>query len=114
MKTFSYATALLISLLGSPGTARAEYWSDTDLSAYCRANDGTLEKGACMGYIIGIADTLAAGGQVGNSRACIKAGVSIGQLVDTVTHFLTTTHDIQRGSANTLVASVLADAFPCK
>jgi hypothetical protein len=116
MRTLFYATALLIPLveMAHPSGAQAEYWSDGDLFAYCRANDGTLEKGACMGYIIGIADTLAAGGRIGNSRACIKGGVSVGQLVDTVTHFLTTAHDIEHGSANALVASVLSDAFPCK
>ena len=93
MKTFFYATALLIPLaeMAHPSQAMAEYWSDNDLSTYCKASDGTLEKGAC-----------------------IKGGVSIGQLVDTVTHFLTATHDIKHGSANSLVASVLADAFPCK
>jgi Rap1a immunity proteins len=116
MKHLFYAVALLTLAVGlsSPNIARAEYWSDNDLLTYCRANDGTFEKGACMGYILGIADTLAAGGRIGNFRACITGGVSIGQLADTVTHFLTTSRDIKHGGASTLIASALSDAFPCK
>jgi hypothetical protein len=116
MKTFFYALAVLTSAAGLsyPSQARAEYWSDNDLLNYCKAKDGTFEKGACTGYILGIADTLAGGGQIGNLRACITGGVSIGQLADTVTHFLTTSSSTKNGAANTSVASALSNAFPCK
>src|SRR4051794_7085728 len=116
MKRLLYATALLMLVveLSCPDKVWAEYWSGNDLIASCKANDGTLEKGACMGYILGIADTLAAGAQIGSSRACITGGVNIGQLVDTVTHFLNTSRDIKNGSAGILVATALSDAFPCK
>src|SRR5919206_246284 len=116
MKTFFYTVAVLTLAIGLsyPSKAKAEYWSDNDLLAYCKANDGTFEKGACMGYILGIADTLASGARIGNLRACITGGVSIGQLTDTVTHFLTTSSSTKNGNANIAVASALSNAFPCK
>src|ERR671928_688421 len=103
MKSFYYTVAVLTLAAGLsyPSKARAEYWSDNDLLAYCQAKDGTFEKGACTGYILGIADTLAAGGRIGNFRACITAGVNIGQLADTVTHFLTTSSRAKNESAST-------------
>ena len=100
--------------LSYPHKARAEYWSDNDLLTYSQAKDGTFEKGVCTGYILGIADTLVAGGRIGNFRACITAGVNIGQLADTVTHFLTTSSGTKNGNASNSVASALANAFPCK
>src|SRR5690242_8882014 len=116
MKTFFYTVAMLTMAAGLsyPNKARAEYWSDNDLLTYCEAKDGTFEKGACTGYILGIADTLAAGGQIGDFRACITGGVNIGQLADTVTHFLTTSSSTKNGNASTSVASALSNAFPCK
>ena len=117
MKIFLYAIAAALTLsvgLSYPSKAWAEYWSDNDLLTYCKEKDGSFEKGSCTGYILGIADTLAAGGQIGSFRACITGGVNIGQLVDTVNHFLTTSRDIKHEGASTLVASVLSDTFPCK
>src|SRR5690242_17296734 len=117
MKALLYTVAAVLTLaagLSYPSKARAEYWSVNDLFIYCKAKDGTFEKGACTGYILGIADTLAAGGQIGNFRACITGGVNIGQLADTVTHFLTTSSSTKNANANISVASALSNAFPCK
>ena len=115
MKTTIIAAAAAMSLMtfAAPATARpVSYVDSAQLFQMCQQKEGSLDGQACMGYIVAIADIMDTTALHGFS-ACIPAGVTIGQLQKVVTIWLKNNPDDHKYSANSNVASVLAEAFPC-
>jgi hypothetical protein len=108
MRTLILAAVLLI-----PGAAAAgEYKTGQEILEACLQPSG---PGAvfCLGYVEGVAGAMSAG-PVDNWDACIPAMVTAGDLAQVVAAGLAKRPDMLRGfAASSLVAHVLADAFPC-
>lgn len=107
-------SAVGIALLFAAATvpAQAEYLQTGDtLLVQCKSGaDGAL---ACLGYISGVADALAAGNAINNARACFPKVVTVGLLQDVVVKFLELRRKERHFAAVGLVAAALNEAFPC-
>ena len=66
-----------------------------------------------MGYVEGVADTLAADEYLTGWNACLVGGLTDVQLRDVVVKFLEGHPEERHFAAAALVAQALAKAFPC-
>jgi len=112
MKRFLLAACVAMALTG---TANAEmfFGSGLDLLRVCNSKAAT-SRNRCEGYVAGIADTLALGKPVGGYRACLPNSLSIDRMTRVVRAHLRKGRNHQLIPAWSLVASALAEAFPCR
>jgi hypothetical protein len=113
--------ALVAAALGglAVGEARAlvVFYSGNQLLAVC---DGVspVEKGICVGFISGVADTLAGvsenGGKLLGWRACQPPAATSGQTRDVVIRFLRAHPEKRHLTAASLTVWALAEAWPCR
>jgi hypothetical protein len=71
----------------------------------CQSNDGA-EKSFCLGYVLGVLDEL--------PNACAPNGVTGGQTAKVVERYLEAHPENLHLSANSLIASAVVAAWPCK
>lgn len=95
----------------SPGTRRNHIpkWQST--SGRVRTRSDFL-KGACAGYVVGVADALAFG-PVARFSACVPNGVTVQQLIDITTNYLKAHPEVRQFTASSISAAALSYAFPC-
>jgi hypothetical protein len=104
------AAALMLGLTTT--AAHAEYFeTGATLLAKCKSGyDGAV---VCLGYITGVADSLAAGNTVNHFTACMPKIITAGKLQDDVVVYLEKNGDNGHFAAVGLVAAALAHAYPC-
>jgi hypothetical protein len=72
----------------------------------------------CLGYVLGIYDTMqavqASGGRLLGLRACPAPGIPDEELRDVVASFMTAHPESPRSSVPGQFAKALSDAFPCQ
>jgi hypothetical protein len=83
-----------------------------DLLESC-SHDGGPESGVCLGYIMGIADTMSADQSVNGWTACIDLKVDANQVREVVVRALHREAAIRHKAARGLVAMAIAESFPC-
>jgi hypothetical protein len=97
--------------------ASAFFLTASDLSAKCTKVGQTnpyVDYIDCLGYVTGIADVLTGdGGSINGVRACLPQSVTREGLVDQVTKWLAGNPAVGHLPAAGVVASALADGFPC-
>jgi hypothetical protein len=102
------SSAAICVLLSSPSFA--EFYTGNDLLHLC--SDGG--EGVCLGYIMGVADTMEGGATtIFGIRACVPNRATGKQLEDTVVAHLKRHVAARHLAANVLVAGALAVTFPC-
>ena len=108
-----WVAGILLTSAGAATPAHALFLQTGDsLLAECTSGaDGALD---CLGYVAGVADTLAAGNVVNNAKACFPVAVTRGLLQDVVVKFLQLHREERHLAAVGLVAAALKEAFPCK
>lgn len=82
------------------------------LFAFCAA-ENNITSMVCLGYIEGIADALSGGQWVNGFRACLSIHMTAQQLQDVAMRYLAAHPELRHLAAAGLVASSLANAFPC-
>lgn len=111
---------LLVLGLSSTGKA-ASFESGNKLLEKCKG-ENNIDFGICVGYITAVSDEIAFeekryavvnGKPIAMLRACVRNGVTAGQLRDIVVKYLTEHPEIRDYSAEGPVGVALASAFPC-
>ena len=112
--------ALVMALIGITG-AQASFKSGNDLLSDCGQKD-SLHLGECLGYVTGVADSIDGPmkysaqlkkGVIVRPRACLRDGVTAGQVRDVVVNWLEENPQLRDMSANSAVEFALSQAFPC-
>src|ERR1700746_1095336 len=89
----------------------AEFYSGNDLLRLCSGGG----EGACLGYNMGVADTLDGGlASTLGVRSCVPAGVIGKQLEDAVVAHMQRSVAVRQLPADFLVAGALSQTFPCR
>jgi hypothetical protein len=113
--------AVVLGLL-VPGMALAENSDGNWLYRYCSSPTGDIsyaqQVALCVGFVQGVAETLVATKQLGQSTAPVpcygEGSVTAGQLKDVVTKYLAGHPEVRHYDAASLVMRALVEAFPCK
>lgn len=107
---------LAISVIGLAFPVRAQTITDgrslEDRCAFLQISNPAAGL-QCRGYIGAIADIMAAGDLVAGRRACIAAPTKRESLVNAVKEWLRRHPEERSKNAFSLVASALAEAYPC-
>lgn len=111
------ASGLLCSKVAIAQTYTS-FTTGNSLFDQCSATS-SIAKEYCLGYIVGIADALSDvnsdGGTIQGARACPpKRNLSQGQVRDVVVQWLQRNPAIRHKGASGLVATAIAEAFPCR
>lgn len=107
----SFLTVIGIALpLQVAAAGGATFQSGNDILLWCRTANWQL----CYGYIEGVADAMSNGEPVLGWRACIPAGVTVGQVKDATLQFLQIHIGFRQKIAASLVAAALSETFPCR
>jgi len=97
--------------------AMAAFKTGNDLLRECEAGEGPnpnmFQLGACAGYILGVADTIAFWSQVKDGKNCIPASSQAGQLKDIVVKHLKANPEVRHFDAQTLTYLAFRNAFNC-
>ena len=107
------ATAVALACLPASAQAQGAFYSGNQLWSRCSA-DNHYEMGVCMGFVMGVADAMAAGSAILGSRACLPQQSTGEQAQDVVMRYLEQHPEWRHQPAAGLVADALAEAFPCK
>jgi hypothetical protein len=107
------AGAVVAAVMAASAGARADYRDGNRLYADCTSPDTQL---FCIGYVMAIADAARAPNAVGEAgfTVCGLEDVTVKQLLDVTTRYLSAHPEERHLSAFSLVAKALAEAFPCK
>jgi hypothetical protein len=105
---------MAVAGLGVVGPAKSGYETGNDLFAACTGTDSSSGAGyfLCYGYISGIVD-YSYYVNVGSNQFCVPAGVTKGQLKDTLIAFLRRNPKDRHLSASVIVVAALREAYPC-
>ena len=109
----TFACSTTISCLSPASDPSIDINGDA-LYGLCTDYDRVTDSSACLGYITGIENVMARGDAVGGQRACPKKPVDERQLLSIVRDYLREDGDQGVYPASSLVASALAQAFPCR
>ena len=106
----NWVFVLLLLAWPASGAERNDQFSDgTELWALCNSKKD-FSEGACLAYIVGVADAAALYQQTGY---CFRDDVSRGQLRDIVVKWLAANPGRRRTSGAGIVYNALQEAFPC-
>ena len=109
------AAVMAVSVASAAQAAQGVDFEDgNDLYAKCNSPYATMNWFMCLGYVECISDALGSGSSINGYTACMPAGASAGQAMDVVKQFLTAHPELRHFIAAGLVASALANAFPCQ
>ena len=109
MKTWAVLAGVLC-VAASPASADGSFKTGRQLYADCLPTSSATDKGVCVGYVMGVADSLARGDV---PLVCVAEGVQGVQLADLVMKWLTENPDKRDFTAVSLIGAVLQSAFPC-
>lgn len=116
MKRFAQVFALVAALMILFAQPSAAGWmSGNELLQSCEETNEAIkyqQLARCMGYIMGVADTMSADNSVNGFRAKFTVGITVQQITDVVLKFLREHPEDRHYSANGLVAQALSEAFP--
>ena len=96
----------LLLLLAFCTSAHAEFMDGNAL--YTDMRGTATSKAIAIGYIMGVAD------QARGITFCPPENVTAGQLLDMVDLFLSRNPDKRHYTANSIVAIIIAETWPCK
>jgi len=108
-------------LLAASTPAVAAFKTGNDSLQMCSSPDHT-SQGVCLGYVIGVADSIekpivyvgkVQGRNVYFPRACIRDGVTAGQIRDIALKWMADHPEHRDASADSIVMMSLLSAFPC-
>jgi hypothetical protein len=105
--------AALVTAIVLPGNGWAEgFYNGDQLFEACKSS-----RAACIGYVEGVSDVMAAmqekGMTLGGWRACVPTGEEAGQITDVAQQYLADHPERRQYGAVGLVAQALQEAFPC-
>jgi hypothetical protein len=93
----------------------SKFVSGNRLLEYCSDRSAGTAHGVCLGYVQGVYDgALGPTHSLGDFMACVPEGVEAKQMVDVVSHYLTSHPERRQFTGSSLVADALSQAFPCK
>lgn len=95
----------LLLALAFVGSAHAEFIDGNKLLSDMNGSFGG--QMSAMGYVMGVADTLQ------GAVVCVPTNVTAGQINDMVKNYLTNVPRERNLSADSIVAKVLKDTWPC-
>jgi hypothetical protein len=75
----------------------------------CNSKDDASKVGYCIGFTVGVTDTLG-----GEGKICVPERPTEGQAVDVVMNYLRANPEKRRLSAWSLARAALQQAFPCR
>jgi Rap1a immunity proteins len=110
----AFRTFLAVAFLTvSTVRADAKFLDGDTLHAWCLSED-VGDQEACLGYVVGVADTLSSQASEGSAqhRACIP-DIEANQAVSTVKQYLRVHPRTDVAAGSDLVAPALSEAFPC-
>jgi len=107
------ACSTTISCLSPTGRAAIDIDGDS-LYGLCTDYDRATDTSTCLGYVTGIENVMAHGDAVGGYKACPEKAVDERQLLSIVKDYLRDDGEQGVFPAPALVASALAQAFPCR
>lgn len=102
--------AVALTVVSTAG-ADAAFLDGNKLREWCSSSDQG-NQGACLGYVVGVADMLSTNGGLGG-QACIPE-IEATQAVSMVRRYLERHPDLARNAASDLVVRALAESFPCR
>jgi hypothetical protein len=103
-------TALVLMIVTTIATARAEFVTGNELYTKCTSND-PADKFWCLGFTTGVHDTLPQGPK---GLLCETPNVAAGQVLDVVVKYLRENPAYRDLPASLLAGAALGQAFPCK
>jgi hypothetical protein len=98
-----------LALASLSPSAHAEFQSGNELLAVCEDTDGYFNRGACVGYITGVADAH----QNATPHVCLNSRITQGQVRDVAVRYLLLNPGRRHLPADVLVLQALLEAFPC-
>lgn len=117
MRVKILAIALGTSAIVAPSPANATFKDGNALYSDCTAkpNSSTYYQSDayCMGYILGVTDTLTTMRIINKRNSCIPENVTAGQIRDIVLQYLQRTPEKRHLPADYLVLSAINSAFNC-
>lgn len=117
MRITILAIALAVSNVIASYPANASFKDGNELYKVCtvKPNDGTYYQANayCLGYILGVTDTLTTVRMTNSRNYCVPENVTAGQLRDIVVQYLQRTPEKRHLSADFLVISAIDLAFNC-
>jgi hypothetical protein len=115
-----WASALIMAFLQVHG-ARAQHISGDKLYDYCTVASAAAtyyqDFSTCMGYVVGVADSLFVlqrAGKIGGAYCPPDSGTRVGQLVGIVVRYLSRRPEARRWPAALVVQASLQEAFACR
>lgn len=114
-KVIAVGVIFVSTVTAAEDTAAMHVVSGTDLYTWC-LSAAQYQVGLCDGYIEGLADVMEERKTVGGFAACVPAPLRIrstAQLLEPVKQVLASHPEKRDLPATSLVASALAEAFPC-
>ena len=106
------AVGLFIGLFSGPGYAFFELGKS--LKFKCMDDVNSHDRAFCMGYILGIADTVMEGNKINNFKACIPDSTTENEIWAVVSKALKENSGSLHYVGDDLVAYAYQEAFPCK
>jgi hypothetical protein len=100
-----------IAAVSTPAAA-GNFVTGNDLLRYCQDSQAGLFK-TCVGYVLGVVDTLEDQRADNHVRECVPKGVEAGQIVDVVVKFLHDYPQIRQDLASELVGAAVIQAWNC-
>lgn len=97
--------AISLALPTSPGVAGRYFKTGNDLNRGC--SSGSFDEAACMGYVLGVYDSLE------GKSFCCPDGIIAKQVFDIVTLFMAQNPRLLHLPGNFIVVTALQEAFPC-
>ena len=112
MRAILFGLCCIISLAVGANDGRAEVTNGNALMRYCheagRDEHPNVLTGFCVGYILGIFESLVLSG-----RACVNLKVTNEQVRDVAVKFLEAHPEIRDRPAAALVIDASVETFPC-
>tara|TARA_Y100000296_G_scaffold74999_1_gene94194 strand:- start:153 stop:551 length:399 start_codon:yes stop_codon:yes gene_type:complete len=106
MRMKSLITAIFLILVALPASAQV---SGNTLLENCSHENGTAQYSFCVGFIVGVADSLSAV----PGLACVPEGVTNGQILAVTVKFLEDNPSQLHLRAAMLQMAAVSAAFPC-
>jgi len=112
MRTLLIVAAIVLGMSGSARADGAVFKSGNHLHGHCSSED-TFDVTYCLAYIAGVSDAMANDSILG-FRSCRPTSVSQAQVRDVVKAYLENNPQKRHFDARSLIATAVAEAFPCK
>lgn len=90
------------------------YFNGNNLYSLCLETSRDFKIGVCTGYVSAIVDVFWSKNGIDGLRACIPEAVSASQARDMVKKWIDDKPEMGQMKASSLVAKVMAEAFPCQ